>query len=246
VGSSDISEYCSFTKAIEHLGDRWTLLIVRELGIFGPHGFNRLAASLPGRIPRATLADRLHRLEDLGMASRERTGRRASYRLTDAGVALLPTILSLRSWADRWIPDDPAMAVRDPTVILAWMGDRVDPAALPGHSTVLDITVRMDPDYRGWLVLQAGAAPYGCAADPMLAESTYLYLEAGAPVMIGLARGHRDWRRSLEDGSLRANGDPDQLDQLPTWFRPPVASPMNTALPPGAIGPAASLLAREA
>ena len=48
VGSSEFIGYCSYTKAIEHLGDRWSLLIVRELGMFGPQGFNDLATGLPG------------------------------------------------------------------------------------------------------------------------------------------------------------------------------------------------------
>ena len=40
MGSPEYPGYCSFTKAIEHLGDRWSLLIVRQLGVFGPLGFN--------------------------------------------------------------------------------------------------------------------------------------------------------------------------------------------------------------
>ena len=82
VGSSEFAGYCSFTKAIEHLGDRWILLIVRELGVFGPQGFNELATALPGRISRSVLADRLRRLEILGLVSRgdghRRTRRTAS------------------------------------------------------------------------------------------------------------------------------------------------------------------------
>ena len=70
MGSSEFAGYCSFTKAIEHLGDRWSLLIVRELGMFGPQGFNDLVSGLPGRISRSVLADRLRRLETLGLVSR--------------------------------------------------------------------------------------------------------------------------------------------------------------------------------
>src|SRR5688572_3754909 len=51
-------EYCSYTKAVEFLGDRWCLLIVRDLAMFGPRGFNELATGLPGHISRSTLIDR--------------------------------------------------------------------------------------------------------------------------------------------------------------------------------------------
>ena len=59
MGSREETGYCSYTKAIEHLGDRWSLLVLRELGMFGRQGFNDLAAGLPGRISRSVLADRL-------------------------------------------------------------------------------------------------------------------------------------------------------------------------------------------
>jgi DNA-binding HxlR family transcriptional regulator len=48
VGSSESAGYCSFTKAIEHLGDRWNLFILRQISTFGPQGFNDLATGLPG------------------------------------------------------------------------------------------------------------------------------------------------------------------------------------------------------
>lgn len=224
MGSSDITEYCSFTKAIEHLGDRWSLLIVRELAVFGPQGFNALASGLPGRVSRGILTERLRRLEELGLVARK-SDRYAPYRLTDAGAALVPTILSLRTWADAWIPDDPAIIHRDPTIILAWLGKRLDRATLPEMQTVLDVTMRGEPEYRGWLVIQRGAEPYGCTEDPMLDEARYVFVESGAAVMMGLARGHRGWTDALRDGSLNAYGNPDLAAELPNWFRPAHARP---------------------
>ncbi|KGN40354.1 winged helix-turn-helix transcriptional regulator [Knoellia aerolata] len=116
MGSSEVAGYCSFTKAIEHLGDRWSLLIVRELGVFGPQGFNALALALPGRISRSVLADRLRRLESLGLVSHADDGAaHAAYRLTEVGQGLMPTLATLRDWADTWLPDDPDLLDRDPT-----------------------------------------------------------------------------------------------------------------------------------
>jgi len=118
VGSSEFAGYCSFTKAIEHLGDRWILLIVRELGVFGPLGFNELATALPGRISRSILADRLRRLEILGLVSRgDGHGAHAPYRLTAVGASLMPTILSLQT---------PGC----PTTRTCWSGNR--PSCSPG------------------------------------------------------------------------------------------------------------------
>ena len=118
MGSREFPGYCSFTKAIEHLGDRWSLLVVRQLGVCGPLGFNELARSLPGRISRSVLTERLRRLETLGLVSREEFG---GYRLTTVGAGLMPVLYSLRGWAETWLPDDPAMMERDPDVVLGWL-----------------------------------------------------------------------------------------------------------------------------
>jgi hypothetical protein len=78
--------------------------------MFGPQGFNELATALPGRISRAVLSDRLHRLETLGLVGRaDRSARQVPYRLTTAGEGLLPTLLSLRGWAAT-LPCPPASA----------------------------------------------------------------------------------------------------------------------------------------
>jgi DNA-binding HxlR family transcriptional regulator len=182
MGSSEFTGYCSFTKAIEHLGDRWSLLIVRELGMFGPQGFNDLVIALPGRISRSVLANRLRRLETLGLVSR-RDGKdpHPAYRLTAVGQDLMATLGSLRAWADTWLPDDPDMLERDPDIVLGWLAQRVDPNHLPERPVVLDLRLHHRFDRRYWLVLQRGVEPYGCLTDPLLDTSRYVYLDAGAP-----------------------------------------------------------------
>jgi DNA-binding HxlR family transcriptional regulator len=233
MGSSDFHDYCSFTKALEHLGDRWSLLIVGELGVFGPQGFNALANGLPGHISRSVLADRLRKLEDLGLVSRAaRRARQDPYRLTAAGDALVPTILSLRGWAGAWLPEDPAMIERDPDIVLAWLAQRVDAPRLPDQQAIVEITMRHEGEHRCWLVLEQGIEAYGCLEDPLLDESRYVYVEAGVPVMLALARGRRSWTDALADGSILVFGDPELTEQLPGWFRPADQEPAGRELRP--------------
>jgi DNA-binding HxlR family transcriptional regulator len=221
MGSSEFTGYCSFTKAIEHLGDRWSLLIVRELGMFGPQGFNDLVIALPGRISRSVLANRLRRLETLGLVSR-RDGKdpHPAYRLTAVGQDLMATLGSLRAWADTWLPDDPDMLERDPDIVLGWLAQRVDPNHLPERPVVLDLRLHHRLDRRYWLVLQRGVEPYGCLTDPLLDTSRYVYLEASTPALLALAKGRCDWSDTFQDGSVTAAGDPDLLSRLAEWFRP--------------------------
>jgi DNA-binding HxlR family transcriptional regulator len=221
VGSSELIGYCSFTKAIEHLGDRWSLLILRALGMFGPQGFNDLVTGLPGRISRSVLADRLRRLETLGLVSRgDGHGLHAAYRLTTVGQGLMPTLDSLRLWADSWLPDDPDMLERDPDVVLGWLAQRVDRGRLPGRLVVLEFRIYHRRDRRYWLVLQRGVEPYGCLTDPLLDAIRYVYLETSMSSFLALAQGRYDWSDAFAEGAVTAAGDPDLLGRVADWFRP--------------------------
>ncbi|HET7277023.1 MAG TPA: helix-turn-helix domain-containing protein [Dermatophilaceae bacterium] len=220
MGSSEFRGYCSYTKAIEHLGDRWSLLIVRELGMFGPQGFNDLVTGLPGRISRSVLADRLRRLETLGLVLRGNGQDPSAYRLTTVGQGLMTTLGSLRTWADTWLPDDPDMLERDPDVVLGWLAQRVDPDRVPQRPVVLELRLPHRLDRRYWLVLERGIEPYGCLADPLLDESRYVYVEAPMPALLALAHGRFDWSDALGDGAVTAAGDPDLVRQVVFWFQP--------------------------
>lgn len=232
------TEYCSFTKAVEYLGDRWCLLILRELAMQGPLGFNGLATSVPGHISRSILTERLRRLRDLGIVSHMNGSSQAPYALTEAGRGLIPTMLALNSWADGWLPEDPAFVARDPEIVLGWLSERVEPTDLPARQVVVELRMRDDEEYRSWLVLEAGAEPYGCLEDPLLDGSRYVYVEGGLPVLMAVARGRQEWAGALADGTLQTHGDPALVERLPSWFKP--ADPPTTPAAPMAAQPAGS------
>jgi DNA-binding HxlR family transcriptional regulator len=223
MGSSAQTEYCAFTKAAEHLGDRWSLLIVRELAQFGPQGFNTLATGLPGRVSRSVLIARLRKLEELGLLARDPSvaGRSAPYCLTPAGEQLVPTLMSLWDWAEHWIPEDPAVAKRDPLAILWWLRHRVNPAAAPEQQVAIEIDMRETRPDRTWLLLARDAEANVCLEDPMLGDARYVYVEAGADDLLPIARGQRTWAEALGDGSVSAYGAPELVSAMGDWFTAP-------------------------
>jgi DNA-binding HxlR family transcriptional regulator len=218
MGSSASNDYCAFTKAVEHLGDRWSLLIVREIAIFGPQGFNSLAKGLPGHISRSVLTDKLRKLEELELIVRYRTtfGTLGPYRLTHAGERLRPVIHAMVGWAEKFVPENPALAQRDPDIIIWWLINRIDRGALPPREVVLDIDLL--GAVHGWLVLRADADPEACVEDPLLADERYVYIEADATGLYPVARGLRTWADAMEDGSVRVYGDPVLVAALEGWF----------------------------
>ena len=93
---------CSVARALEVLGDRWTLLVIRD-AFLGVHRFDDFQRDLG--VARNVLSDRLARLVDDGLLERHRYQERPArfeYRLTEKGVALWPAIVTLMRWGDRY------------------------------------------------------------------------------------------------------------------------------------------------
>jgi DNA-binding HxlR family transcriptional regulator len=103
--SSPRSE-CAIAGTLDLVGDRWSLLIVRDLLFRGELRFADLAASAEG-VPTNTLADRLRRLEDSGIVAREPYSERPvrhQYRLTGRGRDLAPVLDALATWGVANLP----------------------------------------------------------------------------------------------------------------------------------------------
>jgi DNA-binding HxlR family transcriptional regulator len=93
---------CKIADALTIVGDRWSLLVIREIA-YGVHRFNDIRANTGA--PREMLTARLRKLEADGVIARRRYSERPprdEYVLTDAGAALAPVLRSLREWGERW------------------------------------------------------------------------------------------------------------------------------------------------
>lgn len=91
---------CSIARSLDILGDKWTLLVVRDLMWHGKHTFLALQESAE-HIPTNILSERLKRLEQWGFVRREAYQQRPirySYHLTDQGMSLEPVLLQIMAW----------------------------------------------------------------------------------------------------------------------------------------------------
>jgi DNA-binding HxlR family transcriptional regulator len=100
-GKTDLSELnCSLARTLEVVGDWWTLLIVRD-AFLGVRRFGDFQSSLG--IAKNILAVRLERLVTSGILERGGPERRPVYQLTERGRALLPAMVALMQWGDKWV-----------------------------------------------------------------------------------------------------------------------------------------------
>jgi DNA-binding HxlR family transcriptional regulator len=107
----ELLRQCSIAAALEAVGERWSFLILRA-AFNGLHHFEEFQSTLG--IARNILSNRLGRLVENGILERApdpSDRRKISYQLTDKGLDLLPVLLSLRQWGERWVSEKPSNPV---------------------------------------------------------------------------------------------------------------------------------------
>ena len=103
---------CSVARSLELLGDRWTLLLIREVA-FGTRRFDDFAVHLG--IARNVLSVKLSSLVEAGILEQrplKQDAKRLGYHLTDMGQALLPVLVALAQWGDRWLQTPDSIPIR--------------------------------------------------------------------------------------------------------------------------------------
>ena len=201
---------CGVARALDVVGERWALLVVREL-LLGPKRFTDLAAGLPG-LSQNVLSQRLRDLEGAGIVTRARLGPPAgarAYRLTGRGAELEPVLLALARWGSR--------------APLPEAGTELSVDAL-----ALALRTTFDPDAAGGLHLTAALRLGDDVLRATVRDSRFALIrgEPGEPdvVLTGDAAALRAvvfGGRSPDDAGLRIDGDrPAALHLLRCFPRP--------------------------
>jgi DNA-binding HxlR family transcriptional regulator len=206
-------QFCAVARALEVLGERWSILIVREL-MLGATTFTGMLHGLP-RIPRATLASRLRGLEKRGIIEIIPGG---TYRLTESGMALAPVIRELARWAT---VNDRAALTDDnlDTAALTWdMQRRINTTVLPARTVVvaLDFTDRNPADRYFWLHLSRTEVNL-CRDDT--GAPVDLWLTAPTEPVTRWWLGQITWTDLLLRPGVGIHGDRALIRQMPHWFQ---------------------------
>ncbi|WNJ98744.1 helix-turn-helix domain-containing protein [Thalassospiraceae bacterium LMO-JJ14] len=108
--SKTLDPKCPVARTLDIIGERWTILILRDLFMQGPRRFQDLQNSLSGIAPN-TISARIKTLEEAGVVERKLYSEhppRAVYSLTERGLALKPALLALRDWGEKYTEGPPA------------------------------------------------------------------------------------------------------------------------------------------
>ncbi|MFB4299633.1 winged helix-turn-helix transcriptional regulator [Actinomadura sp. NTSP31] len=211
-------EACATAHALDLIGERWALLVVREL-LFGPKRFTDLRAGLPNAGPNR-LSRRLRELEGLGLVRRRKLAPPSAswvYELTDWGRELEPVLVELGRWGRRSPFRDLDAHISSDAIMLA-LRDDFSPA--PGDRLDATYAIRFGEDH--YVVRVAGGSlgiERGDADRPDAA------IDTDARTFASLMTGSRSPEEALRSGRATLSGDREAFERLLAAFSRPEVAP---------------------
>lgn len=198
--------FCGVAKALDALGDRWTLLIVRDL-LLGPRRYTDLHVGLPG-ITTNLLAKRLREMQDRGLLEKRvepPPSASTVYALTELGRELEPVVLALGRWGARYL-EDPRDDVTRPRWAMVSLMRRYRGLGPASRGHVLSYRVGDDP-----YELRLGERLEVKDGTP---DDADVRLESDAPTFFRLVSRRASAAELIDAGDLRLEGSRELLFQL--------------------------------
>ena len=199
-------QYCPIAKSVEVLGERWSILVLREL-LIGSTKFNDLARGLPG-MSRTMLSKRLRQLEAGGLVERLDGG----YHLTPAGQELRPIVFGLGVWGERWLLTDPDPDELDPVALMWHAHARLKTSELPNRRVVIAFELDDRPE-RFWIVVESVGCSV-CTADPGFGVDVVVH--ASLVTLYRVWYHRQSMPAAIKAGEIRFDGDRAITRRMPT------------------------------
>lgn len=205
-------QFCPVAQALEVLGERWTLLVIREL-LEGSHRFSDIHKGVP-LMSRSVLTQRLTALCDAGIVERSDAG----YRLTKAGEELGPIVIACGHWGARWANHKLEHTDVDVGLLMWDIRRRIDLASIPADPVLVELEFRGAP--RGKERFYLHFKPDGvelCLTNP--GHEVVLRLSTTPKTMAEVWLGRVPFATAVRTGALRLEGPRALVRSFPGWLR---------------------------
>ncbi len=227
--STKYGQFCPVAKAMEILGERWTLLIVREL-LLGNTRFSDLQRAL-SQISPSLLTKRLNELVDHELVIKRRLTeqRRTEYHLTASGKELMPIVVSMGEWGMRWARgrmDDDELDVE---LLMFDLQRRLDDSALPGGRNVLHFAFNGLKNFANWWIVVDCGEKKLCIDSPK--GEVDLTLVTDVRTLTEIWAGDTNVSDAKRDGRLLLKGSSILQRSISSWLRGSIFSGIRPAEP---------------
>ena len=216
----EYGQFCPVAKALEILGERWTILIVREM-LMGGKRFNEMQRGL-NQISPTILTKRLNDLTDAGIALRKKIpGQRGyEYFLTEMGKELLPVVASIGEWGMRWARGKMDDTDLDLELLMLYLQRSIVADKLPGDETVIRFKFTDISQFSDWWIVTSENDVEVCVRDP--GKDVDVDFTTDLRTMIEVWMGDTAYKTAISDGRLILVGQSGLTRNVESWLAPSV------------------------
>ena len=209
-------QFCPVAKATEIIGEKWNLLILREL-LLGTSRFNDFQRSM-SRISPTVLNKRLKHLEDTGIIIKKRlSGQKGyEYRLTPMGRELEPVVEDVAIWGQKWARGQMTDEELDVELLMWDIHRRIETKSLPDGETVLAFAFSDLDKYKSWWLVISRDDVDLCTQDP--GKDVDLYISTDLRTMVEVWQGDTDLKTALTEERILATGSTRLIRSMADWF----------------------------
>jgi len=207
---------CPAMASADILGDKWTLLLLREM-FLGTTRFGRFQKAIP-RMSPSILSKRLKTLEaaDIIIRKAAPSGQAAEYKLTRSGRELGPIVENMAVWGMRWRKRSIAAQDCDVGGFMWDFHRTLNTASLPDGETVILVQISDRTELNSWWVIANGDAVDLCVEDP--GHDVDVYLTATLAHLIALWLGDVGVQSAVDDKSIYLDGPRHLLNTAQDWM----------------------------
>lgn len=212
----EFGQFCPIAKATEILGEKWTILIVREL-LMGSSQFNELQRGL-SMISPAVLSKRLNTLVEYGLIYKKKKPGQKGYQYLPSNAAkeLLPIFIDLGKWGMRWTREHLTEIDFDVDFLMLYLQRSIRPDKLPGAQTTIRfqfIDIKTQPN---WWVLVENETVDVCTNDPC--REVDVYFTSTVKCLSDIWMGESSYKKEIRDGNLKLVGRRELTKDVTVWL----------------------------
>ncbi len=213
----EFGQFCPIAKATELLGEKWTILIIREL-LMGGRRFSELQRGL-SRISPTLLSRRLDALAEVGLVVKKRIpGQRGfEYFPTASCQELTPVIQAMADWGLRWARTNLRDEDYDVELLMLYLKRSIVPGQLVGRETVISFEFTdVKRHARWWIVVRKDEIDL-CDSDP--GKDIDVWFTTTVKTMVEIWMGESTYRQALRSGLLKLVGPTSLTRSVTDWMR---------------------------
>lgn len=219
-------QFCPIARTAEVLGERWTLLIIREL-LMGSSRFNELQRGM-SKISPSLLSKRLQELEAANIIYRKKIDGQKGYAyfLTQSGLALEPLVMELAKWGMNWVEEQLSDDELDLELLMFDINRNLHKDKFPDTLTTLKFFFKDVDKLKDWWILVTPQDTDLCTKDP--GKEPDVYITTCRRSLTEVWMGQQSWQNAIRQKEINIMGETGLARQIPAWLGTSVTVALKT------------------